>query len=390
MTPILTHPWFVPLALSAILVAGFPLAVGYLVLLERKLLADIQVRYGPMRVGPHGLLQPLADAVKLALKEDTTPQDSDQPLFWAAPVLTFLAAFLALAIVPWTPALRVVNLNAGVLLLTGFGALGIFGIILAGWAANSHYPLLGALRASAQLVSYEVPLSFALLAPVMLAGTLNLERLVQAQADQGVWFLFANFGLMIPAFFIFLICVTAESNRPPFDLPEAESELVSGYHTEYSGFRFALLMLAEYTNMVVVAALTVIAFLGGWLAPFQSLPWIRPLTMLVLPAALLAIAAIGIARLSLRQSGWRRWILRAVTAAFFLCSAVVAIPPINPWLAPLFWFLLKLFALIYLLIWARGTFPRLRYDQLMDLSWKRLTPLALAILTLNLIAAAIH
>lgn len=384
--PMSVNEWIIPLALTVLIVGVLPLAIGFLVLVERKVLADMQVRHGPMRVGPHGVLQFIADAVKLTLKEDTTPALADKPLYWLAPVLAFLFAISAFAVIPLTGILRVVDINVGVLFVTGLGTLGVLAIILAGWASNSHYPLLGALRSAAQLISYEVPLSIALLCPVLIAGTLNLSDIVVAQEQRGMWLLFSHGGLMLVPAMIFLICATAESNRSPFDLPEAESELVSGYHTEYSGFRFALFMLSEYTHMLVISALFVILFLGGWLVPFASVPYVGPFFGVFFPALLGVVAAIGVLReVPKEQFRYRRNGLRAVAFLLILAAALISFPLSNPLLGPLFWFGLKLFVLLYLQIWFRGTFPRLRFDQLMDLSWKRLTPLALGALVLNLL-----
>ena len=227
---------------ALVLLAFFPLAVGYLVLLERKVLADLQERLGPMRVGPHGLLQPIADALKLLLKEDVRPSRADQPLFVAAPLISFVAALLGFVVLPFSAGIYVADLNIGILLISAVSALGILGIILGGWSSNSHYPLLGALRSAAQLVSYEVALGLGLLAGVMVAGTLSLNAIVAYQLHAHCWIVFSNYGAMLIPFAVFLIAAVAETNRVPFDLPEAESELVAGYHTEFSGFRWALYM----------------------------------------------------------------------------------------------------------------------------------------------------
>src|SRR5580700_11851658 len=231
-------------------------------------MADMQVRLGPMRVGPHGLLQPIADALKLLIKEDIIPEDADKYIFWGAPLISVTTAMLALSALPIGPFFQIADLNIGLLYILGISSLGIFGIVLGGWASNSHYSLMGALRSAAQLVSYETAAGMALVSGLLLAGTLNIKSIVEAQTSAGVWF-----GFLAPvAFFTYLVASIAETNRAPFDLPEAESELVAGYMTEFSGFRWSLYFLAEYTNMIVVSAIATTLFLGGWLRPFAGTP----------------------------------------------------------------------------------------------------------------------
>src|SRR5262252_8208492 len=275
-----------PILLSIVIIAIFPLLAGYITLVERKVLADFQVRLGPMRVGPHGLLQPIADALKLLLKEDIIPSGADQTLFWLAPVISTFTALTAFAVLPFAKNLYVADVNVGLLVISAMSAVGILGIILGGWASNSHYPLLGALRSAAQLVSYEVALAFALLSGVMAAGTLSMQGIVKAQLERGIWFIFDNYLFMIVPFVVYLIAATAETNRAPFDLPEAESELVAGFHTEYSGFRWALYFLAEYANIFVVSSVAVTLFWGGWLRPFPSVSWLEIPVNVVFPALL--------------------------------------------------------------------------------------------------------
>src|SRR6266571_7824678 len=274
MQTILHHPLFIPLAVTIAVIAIFPLMAGYIVLVERKVLADFQVRLGPMRVGPHGLLQPLADALKLLLKEDIIPTDADQGIFWFAPIISTFTALSAFSVLPLSNWLYVADVNVGILVILAMSSVGILGIILGGWSSNSHYPLLGALRSAAQLVSYEVALSFALLSGLMVAGTLSMQGIIKAQQERHIWFIFENYGFMIVPFVVYIIAATAETNRAPFDLPEAESELVAGFHTEYSGFRWALYFLAEYANIFVVSAVAVTLFWGGWLRPFPSIAWL--------------------------------------------------------------------------------------------------------------------
>src|SRR5215470_3599495 len=286
MQTIITNPLFIPIAVTIAVIAIFPLMAGYIVLIERKVLADFQVRLGPMRVGPHGLLQPLADALKLLLKEDIIPTESDKALFWFAPVISTFTALSSFAVLPLSNWLYVTDVNVGILVILAMSSVGILGIILGGWASNSHYPLLGALRSAAQLVSYEVALSFALLSGLMVAGTLSMQGIIKAQQERGIWFIFEIYGFMIVPFVVYIIAATAETNRAPFDLPEAESELVAGFHTEYSGFRWALYFLAEYANIFVVSSVAVTLFWGGWLRPFPSVAWLEIPVNVVFPAVL--------------------------------------------------------------------------------------------------------
>src|SRR6476659_6797829 len=275
MDAILSNPLFWPFVITIAVIAIFPLMAGYIVLVERKVLADFQVRLGPMRVGPHGLLQPLADAVKLLLKEDIIPTDADQGIFWFAPIISTFTALSAFSVLPLSNWLYVADVNVGVLVILAMSSVGILGIILGGWSSNSDYPLLGALRSAAQLVSYEVALSFALLSGLMVAGTLSMQGIIKAQQERHIWFIAENYGFMIVPFVVYIIAATAETNRAPFDLPEAESELVAGFHTEYSGFRWALYFLAEYANIFVVSSVAVTLFWGGWLRPFPNTSWLE-------------------------------------------------------------------------------------------------------------------
>jgi NADH-quinone oxidoreductase subunit H len=391
MDTILNHPLFLPLTLTVVIVALFPLVAGYIVLLERKVLADIQVRIGPMRVGPHGLLQPIADALKLLLKEDTIPAEADRKIFWFAPVLATATALTAFSVIPFSERLRVTDVNVGLLVVAAMGAVGILGIILGGWSSNSHYSLLGALRSAAQLVSYEVALALALICGVMQAGTLSMVQIVKNQQERGIWFAFDNYGLMLVPFFIYFIAGVAELNRTPFDLPEAESELVAGFHTEYSGFRWALFFLAEYANIFVVASVAATLFFGGWLRPFPSVGWLDLPLNYVLPAVMLCGA--GAASLPLaRRLPYRPHAVALVVVALGVIAvgALFLIPAVNEMLIGPFWFFLKVGAVIYTLIWFRGTFPRFRYDQLMNVGWKVLIPLALVSILANAVVGLLR
>jgi NADH-quinone oxidoreductase subunit H len=383
MDTVLTHPLFTPLVIMAAILLAFPLVAGYLVLLERKVLADMQVRLGPMRVGPYGFLQPLADALKLLLKEDIVPQSADRWIFLAAPVISLFTAFTAFSVLPFSHNVVITDVNVGILIVAAMGSVGILGIILGGWASNSHYPLLGSLRSAAQLVSYEVALSLALLCGVMMAGSLSMVQIVKAQQERGIWFAFDNYGLMFVPFVIYFIASVAETNRAPFDLPEAESELVAGFHTEYSGFRWAIYMLAEYANIFVVASVAVTLFVGGWMRPFPNVAMLEPVNY-VLPVVLIGGSGAGCLYLIRKLvDSSHRVILAAVGILLTGLGLLFLIPAVNAAVIGLFWFFLKVFLFIYMLIWFRGTFPRFRYDQLMNIGWKFLIPLGMAAILVN-------
>jgi NADH-quinone oxidoreductase subunit H len=390
MEVLFQHPLFTPIAVTLVIIALFPLVAGYIVLVERKVLADFQVRLGPMRVGPHGLLQPIADALKLMLKEDIVPTDSDRSIFWMAPIISTFTALTAFSVIPFSQTLYVADVNVGLLVVLAMSAVGILGIILGGWSSNSHYPLLGALRSAAQLVSYEVALGFALISGLMVAGTLSMQGIIRAQQERGIWFVFDNYGFMIVPFTIYLIAATAETNRAPFDLPEAESELVAGFHTEYSGFRWALYFLAEYANIFVVCSVAVVMFWGGWLRPFPSVAWLEPINTLV---PFLLFAGSGAASLKLvpkLKLSIQRKVLVLVSLGLIGAGAVFLIPGFNAAAIGVFWFLFKVSMLIYVMIWFRGTFPRFRYDQLMNIGWKYMIPLGMASVIVNAILGMVR
>jgi NADH-quinone oxidoreductase subunit H len=384
MDAVLSHPLFTPILVTLVIIALFPLVAGYIVLVERKVLADFQVRLGPMRVGPHGLLQPLADALKLMLKEDIIPTDSDRAIFWFAPVISTFTGLTAFTVLPFAKNIYVADVNVGLLVVSAMSAVGILGIILGGWASNSHYPLLGALRSAAQLVSYEVALAFGLLSGVMAAGTLSMQGIIKAQADRGVWFVFDNFGFMIVPFAVYIIAATAETNRAPFDLPEAESELVAGFHTEYSGFRWALYFLAEYANIFVVSAVAVTLFWGGWLRPFPSIGWLEiPLNMVFPVVLFIGSGLLTFPLVKRLKDPIQQKVLILVALALVAFGAVFAVPAVNHAIMGIFWFLFKVSCIIYLMIWFRGTFPRFRYDQLMNIGWKVAIPVGMAAVLIN-------
>ena len=277
VTPGQAGNWLWALIYILLIFLGISLAVMGMVWLERKILAHMQIRLGPMRVGPHGLLQPIADSLKLLLKEDIIPESADKLVFWLAPLMVVIAAFTVFIVIPFGPTHAVTDMNIGILFMLGVSSLGVLGIIMAGWASNSHYPLMGSLRSSAQMVSYEIAMGLAVVSAVLMTsfnaggnGTLSMIGIVQAQAAQHTWFVFKFFPLGLIALFVFAVAMVAETNRAPFDLPEAESELVAGFHTEYSGFRWSLFFLAEYTAMLAVSSIAVTLWLGGWMRPFAS------------------------------------------------------------------------------------------------------------------------
>jgi NADH-quinone oxidoreductase subunit H len=354
--------------------------IMFLVYLERKILAFMQARVGPMRVGPWGLLQAVADPLKLMLKEDIIPAGADRALFLVAPVIGIIAAFGAFAVIPFASNFIISDLNIGILFILGVSSLGIYGIILGGWASNSHYPLLGALRSSAQLVSYEVAAGIAIVGVILLSNSLSMVDIVRQQQHWGVW----NVFLQPVAFFVYLVASVAETNRSPFDLPEAESELTAGFHTEYSGFRFSLFFMAEYAAMVLVSCIAVTLFFGGWLRPFQAVAWFdflkyAPVVGLVGFAAFI----VWLARRTPVPAEKRFWMMFA--GVLVLLAAAVAYPAVLNAVQGIFWFSVKVFVLLYAFIWYRGTFPRYRYDQLMNVGWRWMIPLALA----NLIGTAV-
>jgi NADH-quinone oxidoreductase subunit H len=326
----------IPLLKILVVLNATLVAVTYMVLLERKVIAWAQSRLGPMRVGPYGILQPVADAVKLMIKEDITPVRADKWVFTAAPIISMVPALIVYAVIPFGPevtmfghkvTLYITDVNVGLLYIVSVASVGVYGIILAGYASNSKYPLLASLRASAQLISYEVAVTLTLVSVILMAGTLSMVGIVNAQYNAHVWYAFAQ----PVAFVLVLVGGLAETNRAPFDLPEAEQELTGGFHTEYSGMRFALFFLAEYANMIVISSVVTTLFFGGWLRPFPNVAALRFLD--VVPS----------------------WV----------------------------WFLIKSFVFLYIFIWIRATLPRYRYDQLMRLGWKVLIPLAIANLVIT-------
>ncbi|MGA2960812.1 MAG: NADH-quinone oxidoreductase subunit NuoH [Candidatus Korobacteraceae bacterium] len=379
-----------------LVVAALSVSVMLMTWLERKILAHIQIRYGPMRVGPHGLLQPIADSLKLLLKEDIIPAGADKLVFWLAPVAVVMTAFTTFLVVPFGRTHAVTDINIGILFMLGISSLSVLSIIMGGWASNSHYPLMGALRSSAQMVSYEVPMAMAIVSAILMTslktgtGTLSMIGIVESQAAQGRWFIFSFFPLGFLAFVVFGIAMIAETNRAPFDLPEAESELVAGFHTEYSGFRWSLFFLAEYAGMLAVSSIAVTLWLGGWLRPFSNAlagnTW--DLAFSLLPAltvfALAGICLFGAARMPKHPSFKIQTVGLAICGLFLgVVGLVLLAPGVRERVQDMYWFSVKVAFFMYLYIWYRGTFPRYRFDQLMRIGWKVLLPLSLAVLILT-------
>jgi NADH-quinone oxidoreductase subunit H len=388
------QPYILPVIYAVVIVAVLPLLAGYIVLLERKVMAHMQARMGPMRVGPHGLLQPIADAVKLLLKEDIIPDQADKLMFWIAPLASVSMALLAYAALPLGPTFQIADLDVGLLFILAISSLGIYGIVLGGWASNSHYSLLGALRSAAQLVSYETAAGLALVSGLLFGGSLSMKALVEAQDQTGVWFVF-----VLPiSFFIYMVASIAETNRAPFDLPEAESELVAGYMTEYSGFRWSLYFLAEYANMIVVAGIATTLFLGGWLRPLASIHAHLPGTAIEALDTLPVLIFLGLAawcfKLATRQAvPVQRLLMFAFVGLFVVLALVMAWALVTPYMAGIhggFWFIAKVLAYIYGFLWFRFTFPRYRFDQLMRLGWQFLIPLSLVNLLTVAVGLVLH
>ncbi len=363
---------------------------------ERKAMAHMQVRLGPMRVGPHGLLQPFADSLKLLLKEDLMPANADKVIFWFAPVTVVMTAFCGFIVVPFGRTHAITDMNIGVLFMLGVSGLSVLSVIMGGWASNSNYSLMGGLRSGAQMVSYEVPMAMAIVSVVMMTsmltgtGTLSMIGIVQAQAQQHVWFVFSFFPLGLIAFAIFDIAMVAETNRAPFDLPEAESEIVAGYLTEYSGFRWSLFFLAEYAAMVAVSSIAVSLWLGGWLRPFPNLlagkSW--DLAFSLVPGLTFFVLAGLCFFFYTRMPRVRALRPEAIGQAGLGCvllglGVILLLPGVRERIQDIYWFTVKVMCFMYLYIWYRATFPRYRFDQLMKIGWKVLLPVSIGVVILT-------
>jgi NADH-quinone oxidoreductase subunit H len=386
------HPVLV-VVLPKIVVVLFVLltALAYLTWFERKVVAHIQSRWGPYRVGPHGLLQPLADGVKFLFKEDVTPAGADKFAYFLAPFLALSLAITSIAVIPFGPKEftvfgqstppSIANLNIGLLILFAITSMGVYGVALAGWSSNSKYPLLGGLRSSAQMVSYELALTMSVVGVILMAGTFNLSEIVNAQ--QGFhwgfvprWNLIGSPMPQILGFFLFFTAAVAETNRAPFDLAEAESELVAGFHTEYASFKFAMFFMAEYSSMITVSCLATILFFGGWLSPFPQTPlwaWTHYIPTAVFGIAGLALIIHGVRYLT----AFGRVVLPVLGLALCGLAFLCARPGVIEFVQGPFWFLLKITFFLFVYVWVRGTLPRLRYDQLMGFGWKLLLPLSI-------------
>jgi NADH-quinone oxidoreductase subunit H len=385
----------VPLIKVAILVFVVLTVDAYLTWLERKVIAHIQARWGPHRVGPHGLLQPLADGVKFIFKEDPMPTGVDKFAYFLAPFLTLMLALTSLAVIPFGPQrftiwgyethVGIADVNISLLVLFAITALGVYGFALAGWASNNKYSLLGGLRSSAQMISYELSLTLSVVGVLLIAGDFSLRNIVDLQENSRLGLLGWNlFGFtkdgtgftQIIGFACFFIAAIAETNRVPFDLPEAESELVAGYHTEYASMKFAMFFIGEYTSMISVSCLATILFFGGWLSPFPA-AWTFTH---YLPSVLLIPFGLWVFFDGMRYENiFGRVVLPGVGSVLTaLGAALLLFPVANDVVQGPFWFFSKVFAFLFFYIWMRGTLPRFRYDQLMSFGWKFLLPLSIA------------
>ena len=373
----------ISLVKAAVIFGVLMTTLAYLQWVERKVIAHIQVRPGPYRVGPHGLLQPLADVIKLITKEDLVPPYVNKPLYLAAPFLAITMALLSISVIPFGPvihigpvttAMQMTDLNIGVLFILAVSSMGVYGIALAGWASNNKYSLIGGLRSSAQMISYELPMSLAIAAPLLISNTLSLRELVERQSGSILnWNILSGPFPQVISFIIFIIAAFAETNRVPFDLPEAEKELVAGFHTEYSSMKFASFFMAEYANMITVSAMATLLFLGGWMAP-----WPAEYGSSLVPSVLFGIAGLVLLYHGANATRKRDKLTFPAFGIIFLgIAGIFLLPVVQSWLLPLFWFCAKTGAILFAFMWIRGTLPRFRYDQLMGFTWKFLFPVAM-------------
>jgi NADH-quinone oxidoreductase subunit H len=393
---------FLILSLIKAAVVAFVLltTLAYLQWIERKVIAHIQLRVGPRRVGPHGLLQPLADVIKLLTKEDLLPSHVNKVFYFLAPFIAVFFALIAISVIPFGGDINIgpvhtymqlTDLNIGVLFILGLSGMGVYGVALAGWASNNKYALLGGLRSSAQMISYELPMAMAIAAPLLMLNTLSFRQLVDAQGGYMLgfiprWTVFQGPFPQVVSFILFLVAAFAETNRVPFDLPEAENELVAGFHTEYSSMKFASFFMAEYANMVTVSCVATLLFLGGWqpLFPAEYGSRFIPTLIFVLGGAICLYHGANPVR------AFDRITLPVAGVVFLGIGALFLIPIVATIILPLFWFAAKAGVILFLYIWVRGTLPRFRYDQLMHFAWTFMFPVAIANLFITGLLVALN
>jgi len=391
--------FIVSLIKSALVAFVLLTALAYIQWVERKVLAHIQLRVGPRRVGPHGLLQPLADVVKLMTKEDMIPSHVNKFFYLLAPFLAVMFALISIAVIPFGTEIRIgsfstpmqlTDLNIGVLFILGLSGIGVYGVALAGWASNNKYSLIGGLRSSAQMISYELPMAMAIAAPLLMLNSLSFRELVDGQGGFYFgfvprWAIFQGPFPQIVSFLLFMVAAFAETNRVPFDLPEAENELVAGFHTEYGSMKFAAFFMAEYCNMVTVSCVGALLFLGGW----QPL-WPAEYGSRFVPTLIFAIAGLICISHGLRPARpFDRFTLPVFGVVFLGIAAIFLVPIVATILLPLFWFLAKVGIILFIYIWIRGTLPRFRYDQLMNFAWTFMFPIAIINLFITALMVAV-
>jgi NADH-quinone oxidoreductase subunit H len=396
---LLSNFFVISLIKSALVAFVLLTALAYIQWVERKVLAHIQLRVGPRRVGPHGLLQPLADVIKLITKEDMIPSHVNKFFYLLAPFLAVMFALISIAVIPFGTELKIgsfstpmqlTDLNIGVLFILGLSGIGVYGVALAGWASNNKYSLIGGLRSSAQMISYELPMAMAIAAPLLMLNSLSFRELVNGQAGFYFgfiprWAIFQGPFPQIVSFLLFMVAAFAETNRVPFDLPEAENELVAGFHTEYGSMKFAAFFMAEYCNMVTVSCVGALIFLGGW----QPL-WPAEYGSAFLPTLIFAVSGLICLYHGLNPARpFDRYTLPVFGVIFLGLAGLFLVPAFSAFLMPLFWFLAKVGIILFIYIWIRGTLPRFRYDQLMNFAWTVMFPLAIVNLFVTALLVAL-
>jgi NADH-quinone oxidoreductase subunit H len=383
-----------------IVVAVIMHVLAYLQWIERKVIAHVQLRVGPRRVGPHGLLQPLADVIKLLTKEDMLPSHVNTVFYFLAPFVAVMFALIPMCLIPFGgdinvfgvhTTMQVTDVNIGILLVLGLSGLGVYGVALAGWSSNNKYSLMGGLRSSAQMISYELPMALAIAAPLLMLNTLSFRQIVDGQSQFYFgfipkWTIFQGPFPQVISFILFVIAAFAETNRVPFDLPEAENELVAGFHTEYSSMKFAAFFMAEYANMLTVSAVATILFLGGWQPIFPAEYGSRFIPTLIFGGGALICFIHG----ANPARPFDRITLPVFGVIFLGIAGAFLVPPLQQILLPLFWFSAKVGAILFLFIWVRATLPRFRYDQLMRFAWTFMFPVALVNLLITALLVALY